>query len=435
MKAVERLSGAIKFKTVSFREREKMDMKEFEDFLDYLEESYPLVFQSLSAKRINTYALVLCWKGRSAELPLLLTAHYDVVPASEEGWPYPPFSGKIAENRIWGRGSFDDKGALIALLESVERLLEEGFTPRRDLYFAFGFDEEIGGEHGAKEIAKYFREEKILFEAVLDEGGAVVDGNMMGIQKPIAVIGLAEKGNSSFRFTFHGEEGHSSTPPKHTSIGRMAAFIKDVEESPRPAVLTPTVAGMLKALAPYKKGMEAKLLANPEKYFFLLKKVLLKNPQTAAMLRSTVAFTMTQSGEAPNVLPRKASCIANVRVLEEDRVDEILEWFYSFGHKFKLEILSKEEATPSSSVETAVFKQLKKTIKKNFPDAVLTPYMMTGGTDCRQYQKVVKDSYRFSPCRVSQDELSRMHGRGEYLSIKNLKKMIDFYMDFIREGR
>lgn len=435
MNAVERLSGAIKFKTVSYSDYEKMDDKEFLGFIDYLEKSYPLVFSKLDYNKVGDFNLVLRFPGLSkGKKPYLFTAHYDVVPAKEEeGWPYPPFSGAIEEGKIWGRGSFDDKASVIALLEAIELLLKKGFVPVRDLYFAFGHDEEVGGARGAVEIAKYFKEKSLVFEALLDEGGAVSSGSALGIEKDIAAVGLAEKGSSSLRFTFTGEEGHSATPPKHTSVGKMAAFIKDVEDHPRKAILTPTLEAMLNKVAPYKSKLESWVLSNPRKYFFILEKILLKNRQTAAMVRTTVAFTMTDAGEAHNVLPRRASCVANVRILPGETFEEIMDWFYSFDHEFTVDILIKEEGTKDSNIKSRFYSQLEGCIQKNFPDAIMTPYLVTGGTDSRHYKDLVENIYRFLPCRVTDDELSRMHGRGEYLSIENLEKMISFYLDLLRQ--
>lgn len=436
MKAVERLSGAIQFKTVSYSDYEKIDYREFDAFLRYLDQSYPRVFAALEVERVDKYNLVLRYPGKTQKKPYLFIAHYDVVPAAEEeGWPYPPFSGAVEEEKIWGRGSFDDKGSLIALLEAVDLLLAEDFIPDRDLYFAFGHDEEVGGGQGAVAMARYFSQRGVSFEATIDEGGAVTRGDSLGIEQDVAVIGLAEKGGSSFRFTFYGDEGHSSMPPEHTSIGKMAAFIKDVEDHPREPLLIPSVELMLKKIAPYRSGLEQRVLSDPKRFFFLLKRILLKDKKTAAMLRTTVAFTMTQAGQAQNVLPRSASCVANVRVLPGERFEEITAWLYSFKHDFTMEVLLKEEGTRDSSTKSRFYHHLEGCIARHFPDALATPYLVVGGTDSRHYKELTENSYRFLPCRVGEEELSRMHGRGEYISVENYKKMILFYADLMgREG-
>ena len=215
--AAEHLSQAVRFATVSNQDIVKVDLSIFSAFEKFLEEAYPRVHEKLEKTNINEHGLVFHWQGVDRAKRILLTAHYDVVPAGEDGWPHPPFSGQIEGGKIYGRGSFDDKGSLIAILESVTALLEDNYRPPFDIWFAFGFDEEVGGAHGAQKIAAYFQDKRLMFDYVLDEGGAVADGSMMGIDKPVAVIGVAEKGNTSFKLTFKGESGHSSTPPKKTA--------------------------------------------------------------------------------------------------------------------------------------------------------------------------------------------------------------------------
>lgn len=430
--AAEHLSRAVQFATVSHRETEKMDLAQFTAFEHFLEKSYPLFHRQLTKTVINEHGLVFRWQGRDSTRRVLLTAHYDVVPASPEGWPFPPFSGQIEGGRVYGRGSFDDKSSLIALLEAAGLLLEEGFAPPCDLYFAFGFDEEVGGAQGAQKIAACFEEQGLTFDYVLDEGGAVADGSMMGIGMPVAVIGIAEKGNTSFVLHFEGEGGHSSTPPQETAVSEMARLIRAVQDHPCKPRLTATVKAMLKAIAPHRPGIQGFILAHPDLFAPLITKILLKNRQTAAMLRTTAAFTMAEGGTAHNVLPSEAACTVNLRILQGDSIQGMLDRFRSFGIPFRETPLLQDEPTGTSELEGPAMDHLRGCIARSFPDAVITPYLMVGGTDCRHYDRVTRNSYRFQPARVSEAELSLMHGQGEYLSVENLKNMIEFYKEFIQ---
>lgn len=440
-RAAEHLSRALQFATVSHQDSRQVDWPVFTAFEKYLEEAYPLVHQNLEKTVVNEHGLVFRWKGRKSEeseksegdeKSILLTAHYDVVPADSEGWPYPPFSGEIHDEKIYGRGSFDDKGSLIAILEAVTSLLEEGFVPPCDITLAFGFDEEVGGALGAQKIAAWMETEGLYFDHVLDEGGAVADGSMMGIEKPVAVIGVAEKGNSSFVIHFEGEGGHSSTPPKETAVSTMARFIREVQSKPAKPRLTPTVKAMLKATAPYRPGIQRFILAHPDLFAPLLIKILQKNRQTAAMLQTTTSFTMAAGGVSHNVLPEKASCTVNLRILQGDSVAQALQRFRDIGLPFQVEAILQEEPTAASQLEGPAMEHLRTSIASIFPEAVITPYLMVGGTDCRHYARVCRNAYRFEPARVSEKELSLMHGKGEYLSLKNLKMMIEFYETYIR---
>lgn len=440
-RAAGHLSRALQFATVSHQDSRQVDWPIFTAFEKYLEEAYPLVHQNLEKTVVNEHGLVFRWKGRKSEeseksegdeKSILLTAHYDVVPADSEGWPYPPFSGEIHDEKIYGRGSFDDKGSLIAILEAVTSLLEEGFVPPCDITLAFGFDEEVGGALGAQKIAAWMETEGLYFDHVLDEGGAVADGSMMGIEKPVAVIGVAEKGNSSFVIHFEGEGGHSSTPPKETAVSTMARFIREVQSKPAKPRLTPTVKAMLKATAPYRPGIQRFILAHPDLFAPLLIKILQKNRQTAAMLRTTTSFTMAAGGVSHNVLPEKASCTVNLRILQGDSVAQALQRFRDIGLPFQVEAILQEEPTAASQLEGPAMEHLCSSIASIFPEAVITPYLMVGGTDCRHYARVCRNAYRFEPARVSEKELSLMHGKGEYLSLKNLQTMVEFYETYIR---
>lgn len=430
--AAQHLSGALQFATVSDQNVDRVDFAVFSAFADFLQDTYPLVHRQLTKHVINQHGLVFYWKGQSQQQRLLLTAHYDVVPASDEGWPYPPFSGHIQDGKIYGRGSFDDKGSLIAILEAVTSLLEEGFVPPYDIFLAFGFDEEVGGSHGAQHIASWFEQKGLIFDYVLDEGGAVADGSIMGIAKPVAVIGIAEKGNASFTLRFEGEGGHSSTPPKETAVSTMARFIHAAQSHPDKPRLTETVKAMLKSTAPYRRGIQKFVLRYPQLFSRLIIKTLQKNRQTAAMLRTTAAFTMAQGGSSHNVLPANASCTVNFRLLQGDSSEQALARMHSLGIPFEAVAIMRGEPTKSSRIDGPGMAHLRQCAAQIFPDAVITPYLMTGGTDCRHYDKVARDAYRFLPARVNEQELSLVHGRGEYLSIQSLQHMIDFYTLLIK---
>jgi len=432
--AAERLAQAVRFPTVSHFSLDEMDLDVFSSFLSFLEKTYPLLHQKLERTLINGYSPVYRWPGKdSSRQPILFLAHYDVVPALEEGWTHEgPFSGVIADGRVWGRGSIDDKSSVIGLMETFELLLEEGFQPPRDLWLALGFDEEVNGRHGAQKIVSWFEEKGICFECVLDEGGAVSDGSMIGIKEPVAVIGLAEKASASYEFVFTGEEGHSSTPPAHTSLGYMAEFIYKAERHPMPARLTETVEKMLKSIAPYMPGIQGWILKKPRFFFPLLKGILLKNKQTAALLRSTFAFTMSSSGSAPNVLPKEAVCTANLRVLQGETTADVLQHLEkTTGVPCQVRPIAVEEPSRAASVDSAAYSHLVGVIGRVSPDAVVIPYLMAGGTDSRYYEDLADNVYRFQPLRLSEAELALMHGTDEHLAIDKLGKMMSFYRELI----
>ena len=219
-KYVGDLSQMIQCETISLRGAD--DLSKFDRFHAVLAQLFPLIHEKLEKTEIDG-SLLFRWPGKSHDHAVLLMSHQDVVEATGE-WKYPPFAGKIAEGRIWGRGTMDTKGSLCAILEAVEELLRENFTPSCDVYVASSCNEEIMGD-GAPKTAEYLQAHGVKLDLVLDEGGAIVHAPMPGLTGHYAMLGILEKGYADVRFVARAEGGHSSTPPKNTPIARLAAFV------------------------------------------------------------------------------------------------------------------------------------------------------------------------------------------------------------------
>ena len=172
---------------------------------------------------LGDYTILYRWPGSDATLPpILLTAHYDVVPVlpgTEDLWTHQPFAGDIADGIVWGRGTLDDKSAVVAQLEAATLLLKAGFKPARTVYFSFGHDEEVGGTRGAAEVAAYLAEQKVRLAWSLDEGSFVLDGLLPGVKPLMAAVNVAEKGSVTLQVVAKGAGGHSSLPPPQTAVG------------------------------------------------------------------------------------------------------------------------------------------------------------------------------------------------------------------------
>jgi carboxypeptidase PM20D1 len=437
--ALARLAKAISIPTVSAQNYGDTDFSPFDAFIEFLKESYPLFHKTCELARINTYALVYRWQGKDTSLlPLLLTAHYDVVPVeagTERAWQYPGFSGAIAEGRIWGRGTLDIKSQLTAHLEAAETLMQKGFTPQRDLYFVYGQDEEVGGRNGALQVAAYFAEKGIRLEGVLDEGGFVVSDVIKGVASPLALIGIAEKGFCNYEFTLDGEGGHSSMPPPHTAVGKAAKLICAIENNPLPARLTPPTGQMLRTIAGEMGFVVRMAMANLWLFRPLLLTVLSKNDATNAMVRTTFAATLSRAGDAPNVLPQKAQSTVNVRLLHGDTLESVESYFRKLAGDVPLEVskTADAEASELSPVDSAVFLRLKNLITEVYPASITTPYLVMGGTDSRKYYTVCDNVYRFTPILVSNEEQNTVHSTNESLTIANYGRMIYFFTRFIED--
>ncbi len=393
----------------------------------------------MELERINDYALIYKWKGtNSSQKPIGLTSHYDVVPVlegTETNWEHDPFGGVVADGMIFGRGTLDDKIGVIGILEAVEYLLGEDYTPERDVYLMFGFDEEIGGELGAKAIAKTLRNRGIQFEFVLDEGGAIVENMVPGVDQPVAVVGIAEKGSATAELTIEGSGGHSSQPKDHTNIGRIAAAIAKLEDTQFDEELRGPVNNLFEFVAPEMSFPLKYVFANKTIFKPIIEKILLKEPATAALLRTTIAPTIFQAGEQYNALPEKASAIINLRLMPGDSLEDVEKFIKETIDDEDIKVkVSGIEASKVSSVDSWHFKSIQQAARNVYKEAIVAPYLMFAGSDARPYDQISDNTYRFLPVLITGDDLNKMHGTNEQVSEENFINAIIFYVEIIKEA-
>lgn len=437
-KIAENLSKAIKIKTIA-SDLEEISVKPFHDLHRMFEKSYPLVHQQLEKVIISEATLLFIWKGKNPELkPVLFGAHQDVVPADEqtlESWTYPPFSGEIADGYVWGRGALDIKSQMIALLEAIEQLLREGFVPQRTIFLGFGQDEEVGGKKGAAKIVAYLKEHNIQLSAMMDEGGSIMLNTIPGVNAPTALVGIAEKGHLSLRVHAEGQPGHSSMPGKEMAIGRLSKALARLADHPQPVrmkALKDLYAGLGSAVS---FGMQF-VFANLWFFGPIAKMQIEANPQTNASIRTTTALTMIKSGVKENVLPHSAEAIVNMRLLPGDTIAKVCDRVRKIIDDDKVMFEPVEdgywEASPVSNTSTPPYKILNLTIRKVFEDVAVAPYLVLGATDARYYAEISDSVFRFCPFILNKDDLPRMHGIDERLSIEGLGKMVQFFYELVR---
>lgn len=437
--AINTLSKAIQFKTISYQDRSKMDLVEFDRFITFLKESFPIVHEELELEKVNGHALVYLWKGSdSTKLPIGLTSHYDVVPVlegTEENWEQDPFSGAVAEGKIWGRGTLDDKIGVIGILEAAEHLLKENYQPSRDIYLMFGHDEEIGGDEGAAKIVSTLKERGIKFDFVLDEGGAIVENMVPGVNQPVGVVGVSEKGSATAELSIEGSGGHSSQPKDRTNIGRIASAITKLEETQFPADLKGPGEDLFEFVAPEMSFGMKYVFANKFIFEPVIEKILLQQPASSALIRTTIAPTIFQAGEQYNALPEKASAIINLRLMPGDSLEEVKEYMEETIDDDGIKVtIEGSEASGVSDVNSWHFKTIQQSAKNVYDEAVIAPYLMFAGSDAKHYDSIAENTYRFLPVQLTSDDLNRMHGTNEHISIENYMNAISFYTEVIREA-
>jgi carboxypeptidase PM20D1 len=365
-------------------------------------------------------------------------AHQDVVPVEDPSvWTHPPFSGRIADGYLWGRGTLDDKQNIVGQLAAVEHLLAAGFTPARTMYFAFGHDEEVGG-HGAEAVAEHLAAQGVRLEFVLDEGGVVTLGIMKGLDAPAAMVGISEKGYVSVKLTARAEGGHSSMPPPRSALGRLSEALVAVESHPLPARWDGPTATMLDTVGPelafgLRLVMSNRWLLGP-----VVESTMAAKPSTNATLRTTTAVTMAQGSPQDNVLPQVASGVVNFRIVPGDTTESVLAHVRSVvPDGIEVEVYEgsiASEPAPVSRHDGPAWDALSRSIRQTWPGTVVSPYLTVGATDARNLTGLSDRVWRFSPVAATSADLASIHGIDERISVDGVGDMVAFYVRFLTQA-
>jgi len=437
--ASQRLSIAISYPTISYDDPGRLDSVAFSGLRAHMLASFPKVHETAPPRLVNAHSLLFKFTGSRSDLkPALFMGHVDVVPVDEataDQWRYPPFSGEIADGVIWGRGAMDDKVTVFALLEAMESLLESGLQPKRTLYFAFGHDEEIGGPMGAAAMADLLAEEGVEFEFVLDEGGAITQGMLPGIDEPVALVGVAEKGFVNVRLTVNAPGGHSSQPPDNTAAGILSEAIVALESHPFSSDLS--YSKMTMDNIGSQSGFVTRLMmANLWLFEPIVAKALAKKPSTAATTRSTIAATMLEGSSKSNILPTRATAVVNVRIMPGDSVASVKAHFVHAIADPRVEVTTFMENEPSvvSPTDSLGYQLIQKNIR-NIDDSVLVaPYLVIGGTDSKHFYNLSPNIYRFIMLKADAEGLKRIHGVNEQLPVDDYRSAIQFFTAMIKDA-
>ncbi len=434
------LAEAIRCATISHQDPAQFDPHPFANLRAVFGRSFPRVHAELAREFVSEQSLLYTWQGTDPALrPILLMGHLDVVPVepgTEEKWTHPPFSGAVEGGFVWGRGTLDTKGSVVAILEAVEALLAEGFRPRRTVYLAFGHDEEVSGRHGAKAIAALLSSRGVELEWVLDEGGAILaPGTVSGVAAPVAMVGVAEKGYLTLELTAEGTGGHSAMPPRDQAVANLARAVRRLERRSFPPQLREPTLGFLTATATRMPFAKRLVLANLWLTRSLVAWVLTRNPATAALARTTTAVTIVRAGTKENVIPQSAQATVNLRLLPGETVDTALARVRRIvGRGVRVEHASRGwDPSPVSPTDSEAYETLSRVIRELFPDTVVAPSLVVGATDSRYYTPITASTFRFVPIALTREDMGRIHGTDERISVEALATCIAFFVQLIRE--
>ncbi|WP_199580084.1 M20/M25/M40 family metallo-hydrolase [Blastococcus sp. TBT05-19] len=431
--AANRLAELIRIPTVSSRVPGASDAAVFERYRERLTELYPRTHAVLEREVLGDGALLYRWRGSTDEPPLVLMAHYDVVPVEGQGWTRDPFSGLVEDGYVHGRGAIDDKGSMVAILEAVEALVAAGVTPRRDVYLSFGNDEEVLGV-GAQLAVATLTERGIRPWAVLDEGGAVVTGMFPGVPGRVAVVGLAEKGVLDVELVTSDAGGHASAPTRGGAPARLARAILRIEEHPFPARLHDVVLGMVDAVGRYADAPYRALFAHAGRLRPALAQVLSRAGREAnALVRTTVAVTRLEGSPAANVLATRALAHLNIRIALGETVQTTVDRLRRVigDPAVEVRVVSGSDPSPVSRADNDAFALLSAAARAAYPDAAVAPYLMVQASDARHFSQICDSVYRFMPFDLSRDELAALHAADERISVATLHRGAGFFRHLI----
>jgi len=410
-------------------------------FQEFLADSYPAFNKAAERWVLSPYSVVYRWPGENPadgdkdKLPVLFLAHYDVVAAETEKWSTDPFGAEIKDGFIYGRGTLDMKNTLIGIMEAAESLCAGGFRPKRDVWFAFGGDEERTGILGAVETAKWFTQRGQRFEWLIDEGTPIGDKLIKGINTPLALISIDEKGYLSLELSVTQEPGHSSMPPGTQAAAILGKALSRIGDRPFPYSLSPAVESFFKHLSPLMSGLKEFVMLHARTLGPLFFRAAATSPTIEAMLRTTMAMTQLEGSSAENVLPSKVKAIINLRLIPPWTVETAIDYVKKAANDERVDIkvhsMSNDPVSAKQGLRHSGWKLLESVVTEVWPGVPALPFVMVATTDSRHYFELAEGIYRFSPYKINSEDLAGIHGHDERISEENFLKGLQFYSKLI----
>ena len=428
MEYAERLGKMIRCETVS--KEGSFDDTEFEKLRKVMVELFPLVHQKAQKLTFGDDCWIYKIEGKDTTRNIMVMSHHDVVGVQGE-WKYPGFCGEVHEGALWGRGTVDTKTPLFAEFQAIEELLAEGFVPECNLYIGSSHNEEIGGD-GIPLAVKYFKENNITFETVLDEGGAIIDPPLAGMKCKCAMMAVHEKGRR--RIICTAEEGTSHaglSGNTNTPVARMSAFISEVNsKNIFIRRLYPQVKAMFEDLCPYTPFYMRLLFSNLWCFGGLLKAVIPKvNAQAGAMIGTSCTFFQIEGSYEE----KKCVAKATLRCVDDKDQEKDLEKMKEIAKKYGVEITDGEynEYYAPADMGSPAFKYAKECVAEVFPHVASAAYVLPAGTDARHLSELCNCVVRFAPIEMNAQQFASVHSENENISLKAIGNAVAFYKHYI----
>jgi len=425
---VYKLGELLKIPTVSYEDKSLIDFKVFQNYIDKVKELYPLVFEKCEFEQTAEYAIKLKLKGESSDNPTVLMSHFDVVPVTE-GWDHDPFLGEVVDGYVYGRGALDTKCTMACALSALEKALEVGYTPKNDLYLCFGSNEEVYGDAQVK-IVEWFRNEGIKPALVFDEGGGIMNNAFPGVKKDTAFLGVVEKSMANIKLSINTNGGHSSTPKRNGPVIRIAKALVRLEKNHMKPQISVTTKEMLNVMGRNSSFALKIIFANMWLFKGLVKKLFpIISADTNALLTSTFAFTTINGGNQTNIIPNHVEANINVRVAPFNSADEVIEHVKKVIKDPLIEVTASDvtKLYKECNINQLGYEIIKETTMETYPNTIVSPFVMLGGTDAKHYNEISSCVIRFSPIKVSNEDRKGIHGLNERIGVETLEKCLEFY--------
>lgn len=433
---IAKLSRMVECKTVWTHEGE--NAAEFERFYALLGELFPNLTAKAEKLSFGTGCFVYVIRGKNAKKNIMLMSHHDVVDGDDD-WHTPPFTPTEKDGYLYGRGTIDTKTPLFAELQAAEELLAQGFDFEGiNLYIGSSNNEEVCGD-GMVLATEYFKEQGIRFYAVVDEGGAITEGQIPGVKSKSAVVAVHEKSRHMFRCKAeidakgHGGFGGSSD----SAVERLSRFITEVSGKKSriyKGSFAPEVRATFEKHAPYMAFPLKFLFGNIGIFSPLIKKIMMGIPAASAMLSTGLSFTTLTAGDLrdPQIRAKTAETTMFLRCVREDDLYRGLEKIKTIGLKYGITIeeIERDYCQPTD-YNSAAFQTVESVLHENFPDVIVAPFLLTAGTDARRFTDVADNILRFAPIDLNKAQFATIHAADEHIGITNVGQCVLFYKDLI----
>ena len=435
---VNKLSQIIACKTVWTRDGK--NQAEFDRFYSTLEDLFPNLMRKAKKLTFGSGCFFCVIEGKAATKNILLMSHHDVVDGGD-GWETDPFVATEKNGYLFGRGTIDTKTPLFAELQAAEELLAEGYAfDGVNLYIGSSNNEEVCGD-GMVLATAYFKEQGIRFDTVLDEGGAITEGQIPGVKCKSAVVAVHEKSRHLYRCAAridtkgHGGFGGS----KDSAVERLSRFISEVSHKQKKIFkgrFYPEVRATFERHVSYMAFPMNFLFGNIGIFSPIIKKIMMGIPAASAMLSTGMTFTTLKAGneQDPQIRAKTAEATMFLRCIREDELYHGLEKIKRIAEQYGVEIeeLERDYCKPTDFHGEA-FQTVEALLHENFPDVAVVPFLLTAGTDARRFTDVADHILRFAPIDLNKAQFATIHNANEHIGIKNIGECVVFYKDFIRK--